>query len=142
MVRVVLDTNVVVSAYLAPTGKPARILSLVRQGKVDICLSEEIFGEIRRTLLRPKLQRIHKAGPGEIDRFLQAFAEVVVLVPGAMEVEPVEDDPDDTKILACALEGKADFVVSGDHHLTDIGSFRGIPIVNPDAFLAIMAGQP
>ena len=56
-------------------------------------------------------------------------------------MEPVEDDPDDTKILACALEGEADFVVSGDHHLTDIGSFRGIPIVNPDAFLAIMAGK-
>ena len=43
MVRVVLDTNVVVSAYLVSTGKPALILSLARQGKVDICLSEEIL---------------------------------------------------------------------------------------------------
>jgi putative PIN family toxin of toxin-antitoxin system len=56
VVKVVLDTNVIVSAYLVPTGKPARIISLVRQGKVDICLSEEILVEIRRTLLRPKLQ--------------------------------------------------------------------------------------
>jgi hypothetical protein len=142
VVRVVLDTNVVVSAYLVPTGKPARILSLARQGKLDVCLSEEILREIRRTLLRPKLQRIHKSAPQEIDRFLQAFAEVVDLVPGTMEVDEVNDDPDDNKVLACALEGKADFVVSGDHHLTDIGSFRGIPIVKPDAFLGIMAGQP
>ena len=142
MARVVLDTNVVVSAYLVPTGKPAAIISLARQGKVDICLSQEILGEIRRTLLRPKLQRIHKAGPEEIDRFLHAFAEVAILVPGTMEVEPVEYDPDDTKILACAVESQAEFVVSGDHHLTDLGSFRGIPIVNPDAFLTIMAGKP
>ena len=141
MVRVVLDTNVVVSAYLVPTGKPARILSLARQGKIDICLSEEILGEIRRTLLRPKLQKIHKAAPKEIDRFLQAFTEVIVLVQGTMEVDEVKHDPEDNKILACAMGGKADFVVSGDHHLTDIGSFRGIPIVKPDAFLAIMAGQ-
>jgi hypothetical protein len=142
VVRAVLDTNVVVSAYLVPTGKPARIISLAREDKLDICLSEEILEEIRRTLLRPKLQRIHKAGTQEIDRFLQAFAEITILVSGTTEVEPVEDDPDDTKILACAVESKADFIVSGDHHLTDLGSFRGIPIVNPDAFLAFMAGRP
>lgn len=142
MVRAVLDTNVVVSAYLVPTGKPARIISLAREDKLDICLSEEILEEIRRTLLRPKLQRIHKAGAQEIVRFLQAFAEITILVPGTTEVEPVEDDPGDTKILACAVESKADFIVSGDHHLTDLGSFRGIPILNPDAFLAFMAGRP
>jgi uncharacterized protein len=142
VVRAVLDTNVVVSAYLVPTGKPARIISLAREDKLDICLSEEILEEIRRTLLRPKLQRIHKAGTQEIDRFLQAFAEITILVPGTTEVEPVEDDPDDTKILACAVESKADFIVSGDHHLTDLGSFRGIPILNPDAFLAVMADRP
>jgi uncharacterized protein len=142
VVRVVLDTNVVVSAYLVPTGKPAAIISLARQEKIDICLSQEILGEIRRTLLRPKLQKIHKAGSQEIDRFLQALAEVAILVPGTMEVEPVEDDPDDTKILACAVAGEVEFVISGDHHLTDLGSFRSIPIVKPDAFLAIIAGKP
>jgi putative PIN family toxin of toxin-antitoxin system len=141
VVRVVLDTNVVVSAYLVPTGKPARILSLARQGKIDICLSEDILGEIKRTLLRPKLQKIHKATPQEVDRFLRAFTEVVNLVPGTMEVDEVNADPDDNKVLACALEGEADFIVSGDHHLTDIVSFRGIPIVKPDAFLGIIAGQ-
>ena len=53
MVRVVLDTNVVVSAYLVPTGKPARILSLARQGKIDICLSEEILREIKENPSSP-----------------------------------------------------------------------------------------
>ncbi len=124
-----------------PTGKPALILSLARQGKINICLSEDILGEIKRTLLRPKLQKIHKATPQEIDRFLRAFTEVVNLVPGTMEVDEVNADPDDNKVLACALEGEADFIVSGDHHLTDIVSFRGIPIVKPDAFLGIIAGQ-
>ena len=142
MLRVVLDTNVVVSAYLVPSGKPASIISLARQGEVEICLSDDILEEIKRTLLRPKLQKIHKARPEEIERFLQAFTEVAVLVSGTVEVDPVEGDPDDTKILACAVEGQADYVISGDHHLTDLGSFHGIPIVNPDAFLTIMAGKP
>ncbi len=142
MVRVVLDTNVVVSAYLVPTGKPAHILSLARQGKIDICLSGEILSEIKRTLLRPKLQKIHKATPQEIDRFLRAFADITDLVPGTTEVHEVDDDPEDNKILACALEGKADFVVSGDHHLTEIGSFGAVRIVKPDTFLEIMAGKP
>ncbi len=142
MVRVVLDTNVVVSAYLVPAGKPATIITLARQGKIEICLSDDILEEIKRTLLRPKLQRIHKARPEEIERFLQAFAKVSLFVPGATEVEPVEGDPDDTKILACAVEGQVDYVISGDHHLTDLGSFHGIQIVNPDAFLAILAGKP
>ena len=70
-----------------------------------------------------------------------ALVEVIVLVPGAMEVDEVKDDPEDNKILACALEGNADFVVSGDHHLTDIGFFRGVSIVKPDTFLALVAGR-
>ena len=142
MVRVVLDTNVVVSAYLVPTGKPARILSLAREGRIDICLSEEILSEIKRTLLRPKLQKIHKATHQEIERFLRAFAEIIDLVPVTTEVDKVDADPEDNKILACALDGKADFIVSGDHHLTDIGSFGAVPIVKPEAFLEIMAEKP
>src|SRR5664279_2809973 len=141
MLKVVLDTNVLVSAYLVPGGKPARILSLARQGKLTICLSPPILSEVKQTLLRPKLQKIHKATAKEIERFLKALTSVVVMTAGTEEVDVVKDDPDDNKILACALEGEANFIVSGDHHLTDMKVFQNIPIVNPDAFLTFMSGR-
>jgi putative PIN family toxin of toxin-antitoxin system len=141
MLKVVLDTNVLVSAYLVPGGKPARILSLARQGKLTICLSPPILSEVKQTLLRPKLQKIHKATAKEIERFLKALTSVVVMTAGTEEVDAVKDDPDDNKILACALEGEANFIVSGDHHLTDMKVFQNIPIVNPDAFLTFMSGR-
>ncbi len=56
----------------------------------------------------------------------------------AKEVDAVSDDPEDNKILACTLEAGADFIVSGDHHLTDMKVFHDIPIVNPTAFLTFM----
>ena len=141
MLKVVLDTNVLVSAYLVPGGKPARILSLARQGELTICLSPPILGEVKQTLLRPKLQKIHKATAKEIERFLKALTSVVVMTAGTEEVDAVKDDPDDNKILACALEGEANSIVSGDHHLTDMKAFQNIPIVNPDAFLTFMSGR-
>lgn len=141
MLKVVLDTNVLVSAYLVPGGKPARILSLARQGKLTICLSPPILSEVKQTLLRPKLQKIHKATAKEIERFLKALTSVVVMTAGTEEIDAVKDDPDDNKILACALEGEANFIVSGDHHLTDMKVFQNIPIVNPDAFLTFMSGR-
>jgi putative PIN family toxin of toxin-antitoxin system len=141
MLKVVLDTNVLVSAYLVPGGKPARILSLARQGKLTICLSPPILSEVKQTLLRPKLQKIHKATAKETERFLKALTSVVVMTAGTEEIDAVKDDPDDNKILACALEGEANFIVSGDHHLTDMKVFQNIPIVNPDAFLTFMSGR-
>jgi hypothetical protein len=135
MIKIVVDTNIVVSAYLVPGGKPDKIISLARAGKIDIFLSPQIFKEIERILLSPKLRKIHKTTPEETSRFIEAFKEVIIITPGILEVDVVSDDPDDNKILACAIEGRVDYVVSGDHHLTNLQSFKGIPIINPDMFL-------
>lgn len=141
MIKVVLDTNVVVSAYLVPTGKPAEILSLARRGKLHIFLSPKIIDEIKRTLLSPKLRKIHKATPEQTILFISAFSKVATITPGTKSVDVVKDDPDDNKILACALEGGVDYIVSGDYHLTDLKSFQGISIVNPDMFLRVVKGR-
>ncbi|MDO9528979.1 MAG: putative toxin-antitoxin system toxin component, PIN family [Syntrophales bacterium] len=141
MIKVVLDTNVVVSAYLVPAGKPAEILSLARKGKLHIFLSREIVDEIERTLLSPKLKKIHRNTPEQISLFIGAFSKVATVTPGKKLVDFIKDDPDDNKILACALEGGVDYIVSGDHHLTDLKSFQGISIVNPHMFLQVISGQ-
>ena len=52
-----------------------------------------------------------------------------------MDLEAIEDDPDDDKILECAVAGNADYIISGDSHLLDIGEYRDIRVLNPDQFL-------
>ena len=141
MIKVVLDTNVVVSAYLVPAGKPAEILSLARNGKLHIFLSREIVDEIKQTLLSPKLKKIHRNTPNQIGLFIRAFSKVATVTPGEKSVDFIKDDPDDNKILTCALEGRVDYIVSGDHHLTDLKSFQGISIVNPHTFLQVIRGH-
>ena len=141
MIKAVLDTNVVVSAYLVPTGKPAEILSLARKGKLHIFLSLEIVDEIKQTLLSPKLRKIHKNTTEQISLFVRAFSKAATVTQGTKLVDFIKDDPDDNKILACALEGRVDYIVSGGHHLTDLKSFQSISIVNPHMFLQVMRGR-
>ena len=70
--------------------------------------------------------------------FLGRLRTVAVITPGRLHFESLSSDPDDTKYLACAVEGRADFIISGDHHLKDLKTFRGIRIVDPATFLAAM----
>jgi len=61
------------------------------------------------------------------------------MTPGILNVSAIVDDPSDNIYLACAVEGHANFIVSGDHHLTDLKTYLGIPIVNPANFLKLIA---
>ena len=138
MIRVVLDTNVLVSAILAPEGPPAQILSLVKNGAVELVFSPPTMAEVLQVLQRPKLidlMRKHDVDPEEAENFIQALAGISLIVPGELKVENISDDPNDNMFLACALEGEAQFIVSGDRHLTDLKNFQGIPIGSPAEFL-------
>ena len=64
---------------------------------------------------------------------------VALITPGAILVEAVAVDPADDMVIACALEGQADFIISGDHHLTDLESYRGIKIIDPATFYELLS---
>lgn len=140
-IKVVLDANVFVSAVLKPVSNPGRILDLVRNGKIELIVSAEILGEVKATLAYPHLKKLHRRSPRWIKKFLLELAESATTTPGTLAVAVIENDPSDNIYLACALEGGADFIISGDHHLTDLGNFQGIPILNPATFLKVMAGK-
>lgn len=61
------------------------------------------------------------------------------IVEGEEIVDVIKDDPADNKYLACAYEGEADYIVSGDHHLLDLGSYQGIDIIKAREFLSLWA---
>ena len=144
MTRIVIDTNILVSAILTPKGNPAKILKLVLEGKFTFIISPAILEETQQVLRYPRLVKLmqkNKITRKEVYDFLGKMSKVAVITPGKLEIDAIPDDPADNKILACGLEGEADYIISGDHHLTDLKIFQGTKIVNPADFLKIINTQ-
>ena len=130
MTRVVLDTNVLVSG-LGWSGPPAAIIDAVTAGELILLSSPTLIAELRRVLSYPKLATVF-ANPNAIAD-LVASASVQVLTSTQLQVL---DDDSDNRVLEAALDGGADYIVSGDADLLSLGSFQGIPIVTSAAFVA------
>jgi hypothetical protein len=138
MTRIILDTNLFISAFISPDGKPAEILALCVHGEIDLLVSPAVLKEITLVLGYPKIVKLLKKrgiSQNDILEKLQKIIKVTIMVSGNLVINHTKSDPSDNIILACAIEGLADYIVSGDHHLTDLTSFQGIPVVNPDMFL-------
>jgi uncharacterized protein len=144
MTRVVLDTNLIISAILSPEGKPVTILRMVLNAKLDLVLSPALLEEINLVLNYDKIRKLlvkRSVTTQKIKDTFQKIIKTAIVVSGKTNINRIDKDPSDNMLLSCALEGKADFIISGDHHLTDLVSFEGISIINPDTFLKLMKKQ-
>ena len=137
MLKVVLDTNQFVSAIISPYGASAKILEAWKNGEIILITSEDILKELGRVLGYQKIRKYHPFSDDEIHDFLEYLREQCIIVSGTLEARAVEDDPSDDKFIACAVEGEADYIVSGDKHLKAIRQYQGIQIVDPKLFLSI-----
>ena len=133
--RVVLDTNIIVSRYLTLHGRVARIVDLWEQGALDLLTSEVILREYVRVLNYPRLRPVHRLADAQLVEIEESFREFTQLVEPVETPAVVEDDPDDDHFLACADSGGADCLVTGDPHLLKLGSYKGISILSPADFL-------
>lgn len=127
--HIVLDTNVLISAILF-AGKPRAILDEIYRGNVCCSLSPVILDELQGILQRPKFGFSRDAA-FQIMEELQLICSVVF---PRLKLTVVHADPDDNRVLECALEAQADAIVSGDSHLLDIGEFKQIRIMSPAVF--------
>lgn len=134
-----MDTNVVVSAVLSQGSPPDSILQSWRRGAFQLVTSAPLLRELQRVLARPHIA--HRLGWSAQERnsFLADFSESATVVIPNKRLDVVKVDPADNRVLEAAVEGQADFVVSGDHDLLDIGSYEGIEIVTPARFNSILA---
>jgi len=139
MIKVVLDANQIVSTVLKAQSKPAEILQLIRTGTIQLLVAEDILAELKRVLNYPKIVKRHKLTPDELSELLAELRQIAYLTPGKLTIDVIKDDPTDNKYLVCAVEGKAEFIISGDHHLKDLNTFQGIQIVDPATFLKYYA---
>ena len=135
MIKVVLDANQFVSALLKQASNSSRLLDLVHAGDVRLLVSEKIITEIDRVIRYPKVKKIHRWSDSNLDAFIIKIIRAAQMVSGTLKLRVIEEDPTDDKYLECAIEGEADFIVSGDKHLKNLGSFREIPIISPAEFL-------
>jgi len=130
-IRVVLDTNALISALLFG-GEPGRLVSLWESGRIVLLLSKDVLLEYIRVLGYHKFGLDAADIMGLIEDHVLPFAE---MIPVGEAPKIVVDDPADDKLLALADAGRAGFLVSGDAHLLLLGTYRRVKIVAPRRFL-------
>jgi len=136
--RAVIDTNVIISRFLSPNGTPAQIISLWEQGLFELIVTEAILAEYLRVLAYEHIQPRHRMSPEEISQVVADFRSFAGVVEPSEPITVIADDPSDNMFLEAAVAGSCDYVVSGDPHLLRLGEYRGIQILRPAAFLAIL----
>lgn len=135
--RVVLDTNVLISALAFPGSKPDQILSRIRRGEIDLFISSFILSELDR-VLREKFRLTKKEAQDRVN----AVSNIAHLVEPTERIQVVTAKDDDNRILECAIEAQADFLVTGDkEHLLPLGSLRDTRIISPSEFVNLLADQ-
>ena len=117
MTKVVLDANIFVSAIIVPKGNSAQIFELTKRDEIKLSISQPILEEVRRVLFYPHIQKRHKSIPKTVEKKLQKMIQFALFLKPKIKITAVKDDPDDNKYLECAVEGEADYIVSGDKHL-------------------------
>lgn len=129
MLRVVLDTNIYISAILFG-GSPEKILDLAEAGELKVFISPAITEELQRILS----QKFNWQA-ADIDKTARVISGFTNLVNPKVSVNILKRDPSDNRILECALEAKAELIVTGDTILQQLKQYKGMTIISPRQFM-------
>ena len=139
MMRVVIDTNVFVSALISR--RPGResashlVYQALLQHRLTLVSSVETLEELEEVLNREAIARLHQLTAEQVGEIVDNLATSSDLVAGDVSVLAVVADPKDDKFIAAAIEGRADYIVSGDNHLLNLKQYHAIPILTPREFV-------
>lgn len=142
MTRVVLDVNVLASGvlgFLQPSTPPGLLLRAWQAGSFRLIVSEHILTNLQRTLAKTYFRR--RLTAAESNAFLALLRQEATLAPIIVPVHGVAPDAEDDLILATAMSGQADYLVTGDAAFLDLQTYRGVRIVSPRAFLEILTSS-
>jgi len=138
-VRIVTDTNIVVSAFLWG-GTPRRVLDAAQAGQLELFTSRALIAELEDVLSRGKFTAQLSQTRFSAAYLLARYTQLATLIaPGEVAV-PELRDPDDAAVLACAIAARAEVIVSGDDDLRTLRSYRGTPVLSPAQCLARISG--
>jgi len=134
--NVVLDTNIIISAFLSSEGAPAEVFELLITGKIKNSTTQEIIQEVEDVIKRPyilKRSSIQKS----LD-FLKLFQNISEIVQPKKRHTVVKEDPDDDKFIDCAKESGSKMIITGDAHLLHLKEFEGIYILTPRECIQVL----
>ncbi len=135
MPKVILDTNVIISAFLKPESNPALILALLLEGALTVCLSPTIWQEYRGVLRRKKFQGLDHES---LEKLLPVIKQQALWVSPRIPVNILSRDPADNQFLECALESQADYLITGNTRHFPLKKFHNTQIINPRDFIDLI----
>ena len=133
--KVISDTNIIISAAVSSDGNPAKIFELILSGVIKNFISSEIINEIKEVMERDKIKKLVSFKDRQkIIENLEKFSEKV---DPKVKLDIVKEDPKDNKFLECAVTAKIDYLISGDEHLLNLKEFKGVKILSPLEFIQL-----
>jgi len=142
MLRAVIDTNILVSGFISPLSYPREIENRWRKEQFALVTSPRIIDEINRVLYLPRIQQKYKLSESDIRAFILAINYKASCTAGRLILSGVAPDPGDDKIISCAVEAQADFIVTGDKKFQRLEKYQGIRIINAESFIKILDDGP
>lgn len=137
--RVVVDTNVLVSGLFGIKDSPSsQILSAVQAQKIILVTSPLILEEVAEVINRQRVVKLIRMTVEQRTDFMDKLIDRSEVTAGKQLLQLTSRDIQDDKFLACALEAKADYVVTGDKDLLVLKEFEGVKIVTPREFLKVL----
>lgn len=132
--NIVLDTNTIISG-LFWKGAPRQLLDLARSGTFSLFTSPDLLAELSNVLERQKFSARIAQVSVSVEELVLGYASLAVTVRPHKINPVIKADPDDDKVLACAITAKAEIIVSGDSHLLDFKKYQGIKIITVNQVL-------
>lgn len=136
--RAALDTNVLVSGLIAAQGPPRQILDAWLDGHFNLVTSLHQVAELNHVLSYPRLAMRLGLKDAELELILAALLSQAEVTPGRLQLPGVTRDAKDDPLVACAVEGHADYLVSADRDLLDLGECEGVRLVSPRQSMGIL----
>lgn len=137
-IRAVLDTNVLISGLVSQKGLPRQILDAWLEGRYTLVISLYLVDELAHVLTYPRIAERVRLTQEELDAILAALLSQAELTSAELRLPGVTRDPKDDPVVACAVEGQAGYIVSGDQDLLVLGEYEGIEIITPRQFVELL----
>ncbi len=134
MKKVVLDTNTFISGILWD-GNEGKIIEKAERNEIQLFISQKLLQELEEVLKREKFSKKLEGKKYTVNEAVTKIALIATLIESTHKINVIKEDPDDNRVLECAVSAKADVIISGDGHLLSLKNYAGIDIIPASEFI-------